>query len=207
METGYVLNPLDIIIFGVILFGMYQGSKNGLLTGLGKFAGIGLGILLGLRFRKVAETILEHYIGLNADPATMGFLSFALAFVIVYLAVNTIMGYLRKILDGDGKIGLDSALGALFGGIISAMILSVLFFLLNFANFPTAANRQGSIAYPFVKNFARVAMSLSIKTLDDINRRAKDLDPIVFPEDVNAPNSGNTPSPNIPPSDKPGPIR
>ena len=53
------------------------------------------------------------------------------------------------------KLDLNRALGALFGGTIATLVLSVGFILGSYVNFPSAHNAEGSLLYPHVKNFSR----------------------------------------------------
>lgn len=116
MGDSFVLNPLDLIIAGIIGFGMWKGAKQGFITGASRFASIIIAVILGFRLRRVAEMIYLDYLNVNLAPEVVGFLSFATAFIVVFILSYTVMAQLSGVLK-KMNIGMDNALGALFGGL------------------------------------------------------------------------------------------
>lgn len=198
MEEAYVLNPLDLIIFAAIGFGMYTGSKRGIINGATRLLAIAAGIICGFRFRGAAESFLLDYMNLNLAGQTASFLGFAIAFVVGFMVVASLLGYFEAGLKRM-NIGIDKALGALFGGALTTFLLSMLFFLSSFVNFPSPQNAQGSIAYPYVRYFAQYTLGLVPKALEEANKQVRKYGPQAFP------NAPNTPPPGA--ESKPKPIR
>lgn len=164
MEGGFVINPLDIIIAGLIGFGMYRGATKGVIKRATLLVSIVISVILGARLRHIAETLYLDYLQLSMPGEMVLALSFATAFVISYIVVSTLLGYLTQGL-GKVNIKIDNALGALFGGTIATLALSIALVLLSYVNFPSAANAQGSMLYPHVKNFARYSLGVGVGVL------------------------------------------
>lgn len=164
MEGGFVLNPLDIIIVGLIGFGMYRGATKGVIKRATLLVSIGASVILGGRLRHIAESLYLDYLQLNMPGEMLVAVSFATAFVVSYIVVSTLLGYITQGLD-KVKIKIDSALGALFGGMVATLALSIALVLLSYVNFPSPSNAKGSIVYPYVKNFARYSLGVGANVL------------------------------------------
>jgi len=176
VEEAYVLNPLDIIIFALIGFGMYQGSKKGIINGATRIIAIVFGLFCGFRFRGAVENFLLNNLDLNLANQTASILGFVIAFVIGYMLVNTLLSYFESGLKRM-NIGIDKALGAIFGGALATFILSMLLFALSFLNFPSPENAKGSVAYPYVRYFAQYTLGLIPKALEEANKQVRKYGP------------------------------
>ena len=170
MGDSFVLNPLDLIIAGIIGFGMWKGAKQGFITGASRFVSIIIAVILGFRLRKVAESLYLDYLNVNLAPEVVGFLSFSTAFIVVFIVAYTVMAQLSGVLK-KMNIGMDNALGALFGGLGSTLVLSLAFILLSYVNFPSVDNAKGSVLYPQVKNFSRYALGFGVDILREANEQ------------------------------------
>lgn len=198
MEEAYVLNPLDIIIFALIGFGMYTGSKRGIINGATRIIAIFAGLITAFRFRGATSNFLLDYLNLNLADQTASFLGFCIAFVIGYMVISSLLGYFEVGLKRM-NIGIDKALGALFGGALTTFLLSMLLFILSFVNFPSPDNARGSIAYPYVRYFAQYSLGLVPKALEEANKQIRKYGPQAFPNAPAAPPPGS--------DTKPKPIR
>jgi len=194
VEEAYVLNPLDLIIFAAIGFGMYTGSKRGIISGATRMIAIVAGLVVGFRFRSAAESFLLDYMNLNLAGQTASFLGFCIAFVVGYIVVSSLLGYFELGLK-KMNIGIDKALGALFGGALTTFLLSMLFFVSSFANFPSPENAKGSIAYPYVRYFAQYSLGLVPKALEEANKQVRKYGPQAFPNAPNTPPTGTDAKP------------
>ncbi len=188
MEQNFILNPLDIIILAIIGFGMYRGAKNGFLKGATRIMAIVAGVLLGFRFRGFAESLYLDYFNMQSSPELIAILSFATSFVIVYILVSTVMSFLTSTLN-KVNIQIDNAIGALLGGVISTLILSVALIVLSYVSFPSQENAKGSMLYPPVRNFARYSLGFGLQALQQASQQV---------------NKYGVVPPNAPPADSPG---
>jgi membrane protein required for colicin V production len=200
MNQGWVLNPLDIIILAVIGFGMYRGAMQGIFNKATTVLAIGLAVILGFRMRYLAEIIFLDYLNLQLDGKVASILSFATAFVVVYVLVTTVLRYLTQGLDKI-KLPFDRALGALAGGTVATLALSVVFLLLSYANFPSKANAQGSIFYSYVRSFSGSVLGLGVGALKQVSRQVNGLKLDGQPGDATPPPAAQQPS------NRPQPIR
>ncbi len=200
MNQGWVLNPLDIIIIAVIGLGMYRGAMKGIFAKATAALSIGAAVILGFRMRYLAEIIYLDYLNLQLDDKTAGILSFATAFVVVYVLVTTLLRYLTAGFE-KVKLPFDKALGALAGGTVATLALSLAFVVLSFANFPSRANAQGSLFYPYVREFARSTLGLGVGALKEVSKQVNNLN-------LNdQPNDGAPPPAAQEPNNRPQPIR
>ncbi|MEM6767116.1 MAG: CvpA family protein [Bacteroidota bacterium] len=169
MEDTYVVNPLDLIIIGVILFGMIRGSSKGLFGISTTVISVVVAVIFGFRFRFWVESI---YLGMDIklSPEGLAFLSFVTAFVVGYILVSSILRLLTDTLSKI-NIGIDKALGAIFGGTMATIALSLVLFALSFVGFPSQENAKGSITYGYVQNFARYTLGLIPKALKAANEQ------------------------------------
>jgi uncharacterized membrane protein required for colicin V production len=196
MQETITLNPLDIIIAAAILYGMFRGAKQGIIKNGGMLLAIGLGVIGGVRFRGMAQTLYLDYLGLQLAGEVVMILSFATAFIIVYILANTAVNFLSQGLD-KMKFKLDSALGALMGGVFSTLLLSVVFLVSANFNFPSAQNAQGSFLYPHVRNFARYTLGLSAEILKEANIQLNRPLPGSEPQPAPPAGSGNNSRPPV----------
>jgi len=200
MTDGWVLNPLDIIIIAIIGFGMYRGAMQGIFAKATTAVSIGFSVLLGFRLRYLGEILYRDYLNLQLASEVIAVLSFATVFVIVFILINTGLRYLTQ---GLSKINMsiDKALGAVAGGTIATLVLSVGFVLLAFINFPSADNAKGSLLYPHVRNFARYSLGLGVGVLREASQQVNSFGISDKPNDQAPPPASQQPS------SRPSPIR
>lgn len=169
MQPGFAINPLDILLAALLLFGMYRGSKQGVVKRGALILAVLLSLLGGARFQGMFESIYRDYLGLNISGQSMLVLSYATAFVVIYVLANALLGSLAGFLKRV-KLDVDSALGALLGGALTALIISVALNLLINFNFPSQQNKDGSMLYQPIKDFAGYAVGFSGQMLGFVNQ-------------------------------------
>ncbi|MEL6252450.1 MAG: CvpA family protein [Bacteroidota bacterium] len=202
MEDPIVLNPLDLIIAGIIIFGMVRGAKKGFSGNINRIVSIGAGVILGWRFKPFAESMYQDYLNVNMSGEIVTILGFATAFAIAYIVVSSVLGFLTKSLD-KVNVNIDDALGAVLGGLIYTLGLSVAFIILSYANFPSRVHSQDSYLYPHVRNFSRYAVGLGANALKEANIQINKHGLGAPPASRDAPNPGPPPTS----SEKPKAIR
>lgn len=200
MESAdFVLNPLDLILAGGIIFGMYRGATKGFFPMSNRVITILLSLILALRLRQLAEILYLDFLSVQLQPQVLALLSFATAFVVVYLVVSTILGFLTNGLQ-KMNLKLDNALGAVFGGTVATLILSVALVLLNNFSFPTQQHKSGSILYQPVRNFSGFALRAGQDALQKANRQINQIG-------IGQPQDSPEPTVEEPTSQKPTPVR
>ncbi len=172
MDQGFTLNPLDIIIVVVVGIGLYVGSKRGAIKGLTRMVTIIVSAVAGFRLRWIMEWLLQDSMNLGLSQQSALLLSFILAFVVVYVLVGSLLGMLTKGLKSMNLgVNFDNALGALLGGTIATLMLSIAFVGLSFFNFPTAENARGSVLYPQVRTFAKNVLGAGFNVMKDLQNQ------------------------------------
>lgn len=199
MESTFVLNPLDLILAGIIMFGMYRGATKGFLPMSNRVITIILSVIAALNLRSLAQSLYLDYLHLQIDGQLLALLSFATAFIIVYMLISTVLSTLTNGLQ-KMNIKIDNALGALFGGGVSTLLLSVLLILLANFNFPTNEHKSGSILYGPVRNFSGYALGIGQDALKKANYQINRIG-------IGQPQSSPEPSVPVPSVTKPGAVR
>ncbi len=198
-SSSLVLNPLDLILAGIIIFGMYRGATKGFFPMSNRVLSIGIGIIMALNLRYLAQSLYLDYLNVRLEPQVVALLSFATAFVVVYIVFSAILGFLTNAL-AKMKIKLDSALGALFGGLVATLLLSIAMIIFANFNFPTAQHRSDSILYGPVRNFSGYTLEVGQGALRKANQQINRIG-------VGQPEGNPEPTVQQPLSTRPGAVR
>jgi len=188
------LNPLDIIIGGIIAYGLYLGANKGIMKGLSNIVTIGASILCAWRFRPAVEAFMTEYESLRfgLQGQSLVFASFIATFVLAFLVVSSIMGYARKVFDAlPMGLNLDKALGAVVGGFVATFALSIFLLITSSVGFPSAGNASGSLLYPPVRDFGRAVIGYVPSAMSAAGNEMKKYAPVQGTD-----NNGGTPSQN-----------
>jgi membrane protein required for colicin V production len=123
------MNGIDIVLLGILILALIRGFIKGFIMQLAGLAALILGIYTALHFSETLCRLLETRISL--DPVVIRWLSFAILFTLVVLAVH----FLGKLVEKLAKITtlsfLNRIAGALFSGIKAIFIVAVLVTMLN----------------------------------------------------------------------------
>ena len=198
-SSTLVLNPLDLILGGVIIYGMYRGATKGFLPMSNRMMTIAISLLAALNLRILAQSLYLDFLNVRLEPQVLALLSFATAFVVGYVVVSAALGAVTNGLS-KLKIKLDNALGAIFGGLVATLLLSVALVLLGNFNFPTNEHKSGSVLYSSVRNFSGYALGMGQDALQKANQQINRIG-------VGAPEATPEPSTSTPVTIKPGAVR
>ena len=115
------MNVIDIIVYSLLAFAIYNGWKRGVTLQVCSLAGLLIGIYLALAYRDV----VSGYLNLTGDSAPV------IGFIVVLLAtmvVVTMVGYaIRRLFHLVGFGVLDIILGIVVSIVKYALLLSILF--------------------------------------------------------------------------------
>ncbi len=192
-----MLSPLDLIILAFIGFGMYRGATKSLLKSATAVFSIVAGVIIGFRLQPMAESLYRDYLHLSLSPGLMVIISFITSFTVVYTIVSTFLNYLGTIFKNP-NFQVDNALGAIFGGFLATLGLSVGFILMSYFGFPSSSSRQESVLYPYVREFSRITLGYGAGVLKQANEKINQFGMDKQTTDIPA---------NTQPADKPKPIR
>lgn len=165
-----MLSPLDLIIIAAIGFGMYKGAMTDFRKRVGAIAAIVGGVIFGFRLQPMAESLYTDYLHLPMSPGLLVIASFITSFTVVYVIISTTLNYLTSFMKHP-KFQADNALGALFGGFLSTLALSVAFILMSYFGFPSNSSRNESVLYPYVREFSRLTLGYGADVLKQANEQ------------------------------------
>jgi membrane protein required for colicin V production len=148
---GLALNFLDIIVVILIGVGMYRGFKKGMVSRVAAIIGIVLSIVAGLNFSTVTQEWLSQRLVL--DPTILTILSFVLIAVVVMVVVTFIFKFLED-LFAKMNLGINNALGAVAGGYLTALGISIVLSILRPLNIPSQTSISDSMTYDPLRTFA-----------------------------------------------------
>jgi hypothetical protein len=114
------------------------------------------------------------------DPMFINILSFVLIALVVMVVVTFVFNFIEDLL-GKMNLGIENALGAVAGGYLAALGLSILLNVLKPINIPSPTSVSDSITYQPVKSFAvqNLKMALGIlplakEALQKVDKLVKD---------------------------------
>jgi membrane protein required for colicin V production len=175
---GLSLNIFDIIVVALIGYGMFRGYKKGMIKSVAGIIGIILSIIFAINFSTYVKDWLAARMAI--DPMFINILSFVLIALVVMVVVTFVFNFIEDLL-GKMNLGIENALGAVAGGYLAALGLSILLNVLKPINIPSPTSVSDSITYQPVKSFAvqNLKMALGIlplakEALQKVDKLVKD---------------------------------
>jgi len=151
------LNRVDIVIVIILVVGAITGYRRGFLLELFFLLAIVLGVFIG--FRLMGEGVSYLSKEFNADKQILPYLSFAVIFMIVMIAVSLIGRTIKNSLDKTFLGRMDAVAGAALGVIKHAFGVSVIIWLIEAFQVSFLDGwKEESALYPIA---AKVAPTLS----------------------------------------------
>jgi membrane protein required for colicin V production len=115
---------IDIVLGALIIYGVIKGFFKGLFVEVASLLALMLGVYGAVHFSNYASEFLSNYV--DWSEKTMSITSFAITFVVIVLAISLAGKALTKLANFAALGVINKLLGALFGGLKIALILSVL---------------------------------------------------------------------------------
>lgn len=149
---------IDIAIIIFILFGVYQGYREGFLIELFSLLGIVLGILGGFKLLGISLIYLsEHF---NIDEKILPYVAFGVVFLLIVIAVSLIGRVLKVSIDKSFLGRVDEVAGAGLGLVKTAFMLSVALWIIGSLHLDfTDTWIENSQILPFLADFAPIVTS------------------------------------------------
>lgn len=118
------MSIIDIVLAALILFGLVRGFLKGLFVEIASLVALIAGVYGAIHFSYFASDLLkEHF---EWEENTIALVAFAITFLVIVLAIALAGKALTKLADFAALGILNRLLGALFGGLKIALILSAL---------------------------------------------------------------------------------
>jgi len=123
------VNIIDIILGVILLWSLYNGFKKGIVSQAGALLGLLLGVWGAIKFSGFTKELLIRKFEITSQYTSL--MAFALTFIAIVIGVNLLAKVLSKTLEALALGGFDKILGAVFGLLKTAFVLSVVLFILN----------------------------------------------------------------------------
>jgi len=123
------MNWIDFVIIALLVFGLIQGFIDGLIIEIAELAALVLGIWGAIHFSWWTADRLAGWFDMTSSWT--GVISFAVTFIVIVTAVYLIGKILDSVMKAISLGFVNKTLGAVFGVLKTALILSVVFVFLN----------------------------------------------------------------------------
>ncbi|MEL4306823.1 CvpA family protein [Joostella sp. CR20] len=147
------MNYIDIILGGLILFGVIRGFMKGLFIEVASLVALILGIYGAIHFSYFVGDFLKERVAW--DEQYVSLTAFAITFIIIILAVSLIGKLLTKVANFAALGLLNRLFGGLFGGLKMAVILGAILIFIDRSNqtfdFISPETIENSVTYNPVK--------------------------------------------------------
>ena len=150
------MNTIDIVLGIILLIGAVSGYMNGLFVEVTTLVGLVLGIYGAIHFSYFLSDFLEASV--SWDESMIQLVSFAGTFLIILIALVLLGKAMTKIAETLALGFFNKVVGAVFGFLKYALILSVVLLVYDEINaslrFVEKEKTESSILYEPVKNLA-----------------------------------------------------
>jgi len=123
------MSGLDIALGIVIVLGLYRGFKKGIFVELASLIGLIAGVFGAIYFSYIIGDLLRDTV--TWEDNTVSLVAFAATFISIVIVISMAGKMLSKIANFTGLGIINKLLGAAFGGLKVAFIISVTIMWLN----------------------------------------------------------------------------
>lgn len=163
------MTVIDIVLGGLILFGLVRGLMKGLFVEIASLAALILGIYGAIHFSNFAAEYLDSKV--DWAESSINIAAFAITFVIIVLVISLAGKALTKLADFAALGMLNKLLGGLFGALKIGLILSVVLIVLNKMNksipFVEEQTIEDSVLYEPVKSLVPIILPSILDSEED----------------------------------------
>ena len=163
------MNIIDIILAALLLFGLIIGYKRGLFVELTSLVGLVLGVYGAIYFSYFLSDFLKTKV--SWDPSLIQVIAFAGTFIIIVIALALLGKALTTIAETIMLGFFNKILGAVFGALKYALILSVVLIIFSEFNktfkFMDKSKTKDSVLYEPVKNLAPYIFPKLVTIVED----------------------------------------
>jgi membrane protein required for colicin V production len=150
------MNTIDIIIGIILIFGTVNGFMKGLFVEVTTLVGLVLGVYGALHFSYFLGDFLKDSV--SWDESMIQVVSFAGTFLIILIALVLLGKAMTKIAETIALGFFNKIVGAIFGFLKYALILSIVLIVYDEINtslrFVEKEKVKKSVLYEPIKNFA-----------------------------------------------------
>ncbi len=147
--NDYTINYLDVLLAIPLVLGLYKGFKKGLILELTSLVALIVGLFGGIYFFDFGKAFLEEHFEINQQ--LLPILSFVTLFITIVLVISLTGKIIDKFIKMIALGGINRLVGAVFGFLKMAIILSVLLMFTykvhSFIPIFSKENTQSSVLY------------------------------------------------------------
>lgn len=145
------MSVLDIILVLLLLFGLVRGFMRGLFVELASLVALLAGVYGAIHFSNYAATFLKNHV--EWEQKYISAVAFAITFIVIVLVISLAGKALTKLADFAMLGIVNKILGALFGVLKTAFILSIVLVVIEKINSTVLIIRddtkdEASLYYP-----------------------------------------------------------
>ncbi|WP_445731848.1 CvpA family protein [Mariniflexile sp.] len=148
------MNVLDLVLLAFLALGFIRGFWRGLFVEIASLIALVAGVYGAFHFSHFATEFLKEKVDWNEN--TINMVAFFGTLILIILAIALAGKALTKMADFAALGLVNKLLGALFGGLKIAVVLSVLLIVFEKMNrnvpFTTAEDKEESVLYKPVKS-------------------------------------------------------
>jgi membrane protein required for colicin V production len=167
------MNTLDIILAIILAFGLIRGFFKGFIVEVASLAALVLGIYGAVYFSYILSDYIKGYS--DWDPSVLQLVSFAGTFLIIVILISLAGKLMTKLAENIALGILNKLMGAVFGLLKVAMILSIGLLVFSKLNnsmpFVEKIKVENSILYEPVKNFSVMVFPNLIREVKSRNKK------------------------------------
>jgi len=126
------MNYIDIIILAVVAWALFRGFKNGLFVEIASIAALVLGIWGSIRFSWFTQNKLVEYFDMQGQY--LGLVAFIITFIVIVVLIHFLARAMDKLMKAVALGFVVRILGMVFAVLKAALILSIIFVVLNTIN-------------------------------------------------------------------------
>ncbi|EKF55137.1 colicin V production protein CvpA [Galbibacter marinus] len=168
------MNYIDIIIGGLLLYGVVRGFLKGFFIEVASILAFIIGIYGAIHFSYFIGDFMKQEV--QWDPSYISLIAFALTFIIIIIAVSLIGRLLTKIANFAALGFINKLFGAVLGGVKIAIILGAILVFIDRGNQSFGLINQNtlesSITYGKVKSVGNYIFAWVLReepTLEKLN--------------------------------------
>lgn len=145
------VNIMDLLVLGGLGYGMFRGLSDGLEKPIQRASMVVAG-LAAIRYYTWIDSYILNYF--NVTPNLAPYISGLLIFVVVFVVLNSLFsGFHQHISKYSFLPSLGKAIGAIWGGLKAAVLISFISMGLGIVQLPPASLTADSYLYPRIKGF------------------------------------------------------
>ena len=160
------LNLLDLVIMGLLTFGIWRGYVSGFIKEMSQIVGLFAAFAVALHTMKPAGVFFVSIINVVDVPAEAAALvAFITIFLVVYIVVFLLSKLLERVADG-AKLGpVNKVFGGVFGAVKTAALVSILFVFLGQIGIPKKETASRSYLHAPIERIAPEAWKVFTRSV------------------------------------------